>query len=204
MTDKFTTTLVNFTKYCLGTAQTSFSIPRFEVATAKDMEGYTREMHQAQSALHASGKIARLTAGKGFVALTYDRLTLRVQVEKAAKHTNVTETSRNAYHSTDFSTQEKRIAAFIFLHTKDGGDVTRAEIANRIGVQEGRVAARVNALLKEYGQGGYTSPHGNYRLVLTGKRLSKYAGASDKPNEALRFEKCEPAPESGAQQLDLF
>ena len=200
MTPEFTSAIASFTAYCLGVSEKPLPVLRYEVQSLDRLRECTRELHQAQSALRASGKVARLTSGKGYVALTHDGLTLRVQVAKQSKRTQVTSTSLSAYHSTDFSTQALRVARCIFYHSVLGEDITRAEIAHFLGIQEGRVAGRVNQLLKDYGKGGYFDITGEYRLVLTGNRLSKCPGASEKLNEAMRFE---PAPEVGTKQFYL-
>jgi hypothetical protein len=135
-----------------------------------------------------SGRVAAWITSGGFT------LKIAFTAKKETKHTNVTETSRNSYHSQDFTTQEDKIAKAIFDHSILGGDITRAEIANWTGIQEGRVSARVFSLLKQYRDGGYTDKSGNYRLVLTAPRLSVFIGASKVPNEAMRFDKCEPSP----------
>lgn len=176
-------------------------MPVFEVATVEDLQEYTKALHTLQSALRASGRGAMLTSVPGkYVAITYGGLTLRVQTPKAPKKTNVTATSIEAYHSQYFSTQSLRIARYIFDSSILDGDITRAEIASYLGIQEGRVSARVNALLKEYKDGGYTDKSGEYRLVLTSPRLSRCPNASNMANEAMRFEKLVPFGE----QTELF
>lgn len=144
-----------------------------------------------------SGRVAAWITCNGF--------TLKIAFTSKAKqpkHTNTTATSRNAFHSQDFSTQAAQVAKTIFDHSILDGDITRAEIAHWLGIQEGRVSARVFALLKEYKDGGYTDKSGNYRLVLTVPRLSRCANASDKLNEAMRFEKVKQPAD--AVQTKLF
>lgn len=192
MTEHFTTALKNFHLYCLGSTN-QFSLPVFEVATVEDLQAHTKALHALQSALRASGKEAVLISHKGkYVSLTHSGFTLRVQTQKVTKRTNVAATSINSYHSQDFSTQALRIARYIFDASILDGDITRAEIASYLSIQEGRVSARVFALLKQYKDGGYTDKSGEYRLALTAPRLSRCEGASKVPNEAMRFEKLEP------------
>ena len=157
-------------------------------------------MLQTQKALRDNNKDAVLKGVQGkSVTLLCNECIFRVTLAKVAKHTNVAETSRNAYHSQDFSTQAAQVAKTIFDHSILDGDITRAEIAHWLGIQEGRVSARVFALLKEYKDGGYTDKSGNYRLVLTVPRLSRCANASDKLNEAMRFELIKQPADEGAQ-----
>jgi hypothetical protein len=145
-----------------------------------------------------SGKGARMAAW-----ITSGGFTLKIAftATKTPKHTNTTTTSRNAYHSTDFSTQSGKVAQIIM--SKTGEDITRAEIAYILQIQEGRVSARVNALLKQYGEGGFKYGDSEYRLVLTAQRLSKCPGASEKLNEAIRFQKCEPAADAVQTKLEF-
>ncbi len=179
----------------------AFPSQTIQVATLPELESAAADMLQTQKALRENHKDAVLKGVQGkSVTLSYNGHILRVTLEKVAKHTNVTETSRNAYHSQDFSTQAAQVAGCIFDHSE--GDITRAEIADRLGIQEGRVSARVFALLKEYKDGGYTDKSGNYRLILTVPRLSRCPGASDKLNEAMRFESVKQPAD--AVQTSLF
>ena len=169
-----------------------------EVVTVSELESAAADMLAAQKTLHANEKEVQFKGVQGkSVTLSYGGYVLRVSVAKQPKHTQATETSRNSFHSQDFSTQAAQVAGCIF--DSGEGDITRAEIADRLGIQEGRVSARVNALLKEYKDGGYTSPSGNYRLILTAPRLSRCPGASKVPNEAMRFERV--LPENNQTQL---
>ena len=182
---------------------TPFPSQTIQVATLQELESAAADMLQTQKALRDNNKEVKFGGVEGkYVQLSHDGYTLRVSLEKTQKHTNTTATSRNAFHSQDFSTQAAQVAKTIFDHSILDGDITRAEIADRLGIQEGRVSARVFALLKEYKDGGYTDKSGNYRLVLTVPRLSRCANASDKLNEAMRFQKCEPAAD--AVQTSLF
>ena len=179
---------------------TPFPSQTIQVATLQELESAAADMLQTQKALRDNNKEVKFGGVEGkYVQLSHDGYTLRVSLEKTQKHTNTTATSRNAFHSQDFSTQAAQVAKTIFDHSILDGDITRAEIAHWLGIQEGRVSARVFALLKEYKDGGYTAPSGNYRLVLTVPRLSRCANASDKLNEAMRFEKVKQPADAGAQ-----
>jgi hypothetical protein len=177
---------------------TPFPSQTIQVATIAELESAAADMLQTQKALRDKNKDAKFGGAEGkYVQLSHYGYALRVTLEKVAKHTRTTATSRNAFHSQDFSTQAAQVAGCIFDHSE--GDITRAEIADRLGIQEGRVSARVFALLKEYKDGGYTAPSGNYRLILTVPRLSRCPGASDKLNEAMRFESVKQPADEGAQ-----
>ncbi len=183
-----------------GTLQASKT---FDVKTIAEFKEAAAQLLAAQNTLWKSGKRAHLRSGKGkSVQLSTDEAFIRVTLKEGAKQTAVTETSRHAYHTSDFSTQAAQVAGYVFDRSQNGGDVTRAEIADALKIQEGRVAARVNVLLKQYENGGYTAPSGEYRLVLTTPRISRFQGASDKPNEAMLFEKISHA--SQGEQKELF
>lgn len=178
----------------------AFPSQTIQVATLQELESAAADMLQTQKALRDNNKDVVLKGVQGkSVTLSYNGHILRVTLAKTPKHTQTTATSRNAFHSQDFSTQAAQVAKTIFDHSILDGDITRAEIAHWLGIQEGRVSARVFALLKEYKDGGYTDKSGNYRLVLTVPRLSRCPGASTKPNEAMRFEKVKQPADAGAQ-----
>ena len=197
MTDQFQTAVANFYNRAIGLPANT-GPQTFTAETLEDFKEMGALILRCQSMLQSKGIAVSFGGVEGkMVSITHDAHTLRVTLLKPPKQTDVRDTSRNAYETTDFSTQEGKVAQIIMAKT--GEDITRAEIAFILGIQESRVSARVNALLHKHGQGGFFSGGKEYRLVLTGKRLSFYPGASDKPNEAMRFEKCEPVPESGTQ-----
>jgi len=179
----------------------AFPSQTIQVATLQELESAAADMLQTQKALRDNNKEVVLKGVQGkSVTLLYNECILRVTLEKVAKHTNTTATSREAYHSTDFSTQEGKVAQIIMAKT--GEDITRAEIAYILDIQEGRVSGRVNSLLKKYRDGEFWYGEKEYRLVLTLPRLSRCPGASTKPNEAMRFESVkQPADEV---QTSLF
>ena len=175
---------------------TPFPSQTVTVATLQELESAAADMLQTQKALRENNKDVVLKGVQGkSVTLSYNGHILRVTLAKTPKHTQTTATSREAYHSTDFSTQEGKVAQIIMAKT--GEDITRAEIAYILDIQEGRVSGRVNSLLKKYRDGGFWYGEKEYRLVLTVPRLSRCPGASDKLNEALRFERV--LPEIGIQ-----
>ena len=114
----------------------AFPSQTIQVATLQELESAAADMLQTQKALRDNNKDAVLKGVQGkSVTLLYNECILRVTLEKVAKHTNTTATSREAYHSTDFSTQEGKVAQIIMAKT--GEDITRAEIAYILDIQEG-------------------------------------------------------------------
>lgn len=99
----------------------------------------------------------------------------------------VTETSREAYHSLDFSTQRGKIAEAIWNESKAGRDVTRQELSVLHNFEKNAVCGRVNELLKASQDAPFEFEGRRYRLVVTEPRLSRFKGASNKPNEGLRW-----------------
>ena len=99
----------------------------------------------------------------------------------------VTETSREAYHSLDFSTQRGKIAEAIWNESKAGRDVTRQELSVLHGFEKNAVCGRVNELLKASQDAPFEFEGRRYRLIVTEPRLSRFKGASNKPNEGLRW-----------------
>ncbi len=180
----------------------AFPSQTIQVAILAELESAAADMLQTQKALRENNKDTVLKGVQGkSVTLSYGGYILRVTLAKTPKHTQTTATSREAYHSTDFSTQEGKVAQIIMAKT--GEDITRAEIAYILDIQEGRVSGRVNSLLKKYRDGGFWYGEKEYRLILTVPRLSRCPGASTKPNEAMRFEKVKQPADEGAQ-ITLF
>ena len=108
-----------------------------------------------------------------------------VYTDKAKRPQAVTQTSREAYHSLDFTTQRGQIAAIIFDSTMKGKSITRKEIEVFHGLGCNVVAGRVKELLEMSEAAQFVFGQYKYRLKVTGTRLSKCEGASNVPNEEL-------------------
>lgn len=208
MNNKFTTALQNFQQYCLGSKTPP--MPLFEVATTKDLEDHTKELHALQSALRASGKVAKLTSVAGkYAAITYDGLTLRVQTPKVAKKTNVTATSIEAYkdpqNTTARATQKETVAAFILWKQKESGQtVCRNHVweyhrdnisADSPLAQMSNASRSVNQIIKD----GVILKGVAYRLEIKERKIH---GDGNTPVEHFLLVKCEPAPVG--EQKELF
>jgi len=118
----------------------------------------------------------------------------------------VTQTSREAYHSIDFSTCQGRVLDLIYAVSLKGLDVTRAEIADVLDMDKSGVSGRVNELFEMAKAQPFRIDGKYYRLSNTSPRLSNLPGATVK-NEAFRLVEC-PAynnsPAAPAAQTKLF
>lgn len=114
--------------------------------------------------------------------------TLKVVFNAGAKRVqSVTETSREAYHTIDFTTQRGKIADAIFAYSKLGADVTRKELQVWQHLDSNQVCGRVKELLEMSEEKPFSFGDKKYRLDIVCSRLSKCSGASDKANEALKW-----------------
>lgn len=180
----------------------------FAAETLEDFERMAKAV--AMSVAHLRSKGHRV--GHGGAYRTAKKSTwitcpvghIRVSYTPPIKKTAMAATSLAAYRTTNFSTQEGKIAHHVLLVSMSGKDTTRAEIAHALVIQEGRVSGRVNAMLKPRAEGGYRDgglffAEQEYRITLTAPRLSRFVGASDKINEAFKFVPCVDLPQQGAQ-----
>ena len=114
--------------------------------------------------------------------------TLKVVFTAGAKRVqSVTETSREAYHTIDFTTQRGKIADAIFSYSKLGADVTRKELQLWQHLDSNQVCGRVKELLEMSEEKPFSFGDKKYRLDIVCSRLSKCSGSSDKANEALKW-----------------
>lgn len=127
--------------------------------------------------------------------------TCRFNLTRSGKGTRqqaVTQTSKAAYHTIDFTTQRGKIAEAIWNESKAGKDVTRQELSILHGFEKNAVCGRVNELLKASQEAPFEFEGRRYRLVVTEPRLSRFKGASNVKNEGLRWWPVE------AEQTKLF
>lgn len=99
----------------------------------------------------------------------------------------VTQTSRDAYHSIDFTTQRGQIASIIFDATRSNQDITRKEIEVLHGLGCNQVTGRVKELLEMSETMPFQFGGKPYVLQVVTTRLSTCKGSSNVPNEALRW-----------------
>lgn len=117
----------------------------------------------------------------------------------------VSGTSREAYTVVDFSTSRGRVLNAIYEATKEGHDITRAEIAAALSMEKSSVSGRVNELFEMCESGPVKIGEVYYRLATTQTRVSDVPGANVK-NEAFRLVQTAPYnfKETQAAQASLF
>lgn len=103
---------------------------------------------------------------------------------KAKRPQAMRQTSLDAYHSIDFTTQRDKIAEIIRQYSEG---ITRKEIEvlHRFGCNV--VAGRVKELLEMSEAKPFLLCGKPFRLQVVGTRLSNCEGASNVPNEVLRW-----------------
>ena len=136
-------------------------------------------------------------------AETGESFTVRFKAAKTRPQA-VTGTSRDAYHTLDFSSERGRVADCILRMS--AGDVTRAEIAYQTGLEKSSVSGRVNELFGLCESGPLKLRDAFYTLEHTQKRISDFPGAPAVSVQAFRFLQVDanhkqPAP---AVQTELF
>jgi len=179
----------------------------------------TASMPEYMDAVAHLGKVARFLGGAKIAttiqngkkpdsrwttlrAQTGDVFTVRFKAS-ATRPQAVTETSREAYKTLDFSTSQGAVLNTIYDATLNGLDITRAEIAALLQMEKSSVSGRVNELMKMSESQPFKINGKYYRLSETDKRRSNLPDASVK-NEAFRLVECapynfKPAAESAAQ-----
>ena len=135
-------------------------------------------------------------SGRMAAWITCNGFTLKIAfTAKAKRQQDVKQTSIEAYHTIDFTTQRDRIAEIIRQHHQG---ITRKEIEVHHGFGSNAVTGRVKELLEMSQEKPFRLGGGLYRLEVVGTRLSMCKGASKVPNEILQWI---PAD---AVQMDLF
>lgn len=122
----------------------------------------------------------------------------KITFKQPTRSQAVTATSREAYNTIDFSTQRGQIANVIFSTSQAFG-ITRKEIEVWYKLGSNQVSGRVNELLEMSEKTPFLFAGRLYRLQVVGTRLSKCEGASNVPNEALRWVEVNQPTETGAQ-----
>ena len=113
--------------------------------------------------------------------------TLKIVLSQKARAQAVTQTSKAAYHSIDFTTQRGKIAEIIFAESSKGLDITRKEIESNFGYTSNVVTPRTNELLKLSEKAPFEFNGKMYTLSTTPARLSVCPGASPVKNEGLKW-----------------
>lgn len=111
--------------------------------------------------------------------------TLKIAYVPRPRQQAVTASSREAYAALNLAQMQQEVAAYIAEKTKDGGDITRNEVAAWSGITIQNVTGRTNEMLKM--AGGFHLNGQRCRIVITGRRLDNLPKAKFK-NEALKIE----------------
>ena len=136
-----------------------------------------------------SGRIAAWITCNGF--------TLKIAfTAKSKRPQDVKPTSKEAYHTIDFTTQRDRIAEIIRQHHQG---ITRKEIEVFHDFGSNAVTGRVKELLEMSAEKPFRLGGVLYRLEVVGTRLSLCKGASRVPNEILQW-----MPADEGAQMNLF
>lgn len=148
-------------------------------------------MLKAQKALGEGCRFSgsKQSAGNVSAWITCDGFRFRVRYRFATRAQAVTDTSRAAYHTLDFSSERGRVADTILRLSAD--DVTRAEIAYLTGLEKSSVSGRVNELFDLCQSGPVKLRDALYTLEHTQKRPSDFPGAPAVSVQAFRFRKVE-------------
>ena len=182
-------------------------------ASFDEFENWQRQLAQAKIDANNHGYPCQFNKGSksgrcaAWVVANGHTLKIAYTSAKTTRPQKVTATSREAYHTTDFTTQRGQIASIIFEYTVVKGmqDVTRKEIEVWQRLGSNQVTGRVNELLEMSEQLPFDFGGDKYRLVVTEARLSKCDGASDKKNEGLRWVKVsQSAIQNMAMHGELF
>lgn len=118
----------------------------------------------------------------------------------------MTETSRAAYRTLDFSTSQGAVLNAIYGATLNGLDVTRAEIAALLQMEKSSVSPRADELFELCEKQPIKIDSKYYRIIITGKRLSRLPDAKVK-REALCLSETSPynfKPAAEVAQTQLF
>jgi len=184
---------------------TPFPSQTIQVATIAELESAAADMLQTQKALRDKNKDAVLKGVQGkSVTLLCNECVLRVTLEKTTKRAqDVKPTSKEAYHTIDFTTQRGKVAEAIFAYSRLGADVTRKELEVWQNLGSNVVCGRVKELLEMSAETPFLFAGKPYVLQIASTRLSKCKGASEVKNEALQWMPVKQPADEGAQ-IEMF
>lgn len=180
----------------------AFASKTIEAETQQEMDEMAADMLEAQKTLHANHNGVQFKGVRGkSVTLSYNGANLRVQVAKQPKHTNVTQTSRDAYHSLDLGEACKDMAIFAIGAMMRDGYCTDRGVERRSNgeIRSNLVSARRADIVKA---GGIKMADGSvYVIEMTGETVKdRVTGRSANTWKIKQLK--EPAADS--VQMDLF
>lgn len=163
-----------------------------EASSEQEFYLWCRLLNDATAKANAAGHNARGrgTGKKGekqTMWITAKEYSLKIAYTPRPRQRAVTDTSRAAYMTVDFTTVRGRIAQAIMDATVAGRDITRNEIVETTGISVNSVCGRVNELLKGTAETPIQADGKTWRLMVTGRRKSNITGGGEVENEALRF-----------------
>ena len=147
---------------------TPFPSQTIQVATLQELENAAADMLQTQKALRENHKEVKFGGAEGkYVQLSHDGYILRVTISKPAKHTNVAQTSKEAYRSIDLGDKCKEMAEAAIRLQDVIGYCTDLEIerTTSMRIKSNLVSARRADIVKA---GGIRMDDGSvYRIEMT-------------------------------------
>jgi len=180
---------------------TPFPSQTIQVATLQELESAAADMLQTQKALRENYKDVKFGGVEGkYVQLSYDGYILRVTLAKVAKHTNVAQTSKEAYRSIDLGDKCKEMAEAAIRLQDVIGYCTDLEIerTTSMRIKSNLVSARRADIVKA---GGIRMDDGSvYRIEMTDETVKdRVTGRSANTWKIVPVK--QPAD---AVQIDLF
>jgi len=179
----------------------AFPSQTVQVATLQELESAAADMLQTQKALRDNNKEVKFGGVEGkYVQLSYDGYILRVTLAKVAKHTNVAQTSKEAYISIDLGDKCKEMAEAAIRLQDVIGYCTDMEIerTTSMRIKSNLVSARRADIVKA---GGIRMDDGSvYRIEMTDETVKdRVTGRSANTWKIVPVK--QPAD---AVQIDLF
>ncbi len=179
----------------------AFPSQTIQVAILAELESAAADMLQTQKALRDNHKEVKFGGSEGkYVQLSYDGYILRVTLAKVAKHTNVAQTSKEAYRSIDLGDKCKEMAEAAIRLQDVIGYCTDLEIerTTSMRIKSNLVSARRADIVKA---GGIRMDDGSvYRIEMTDETVKdRVTGRSANTWKIVPVK--QPAD---AVQIDLF
>ena len=167
--------------------------PELIASDLPEFQNWQRQLLQAKIDANNAGHTCNFNkggtpSGRCAAWVVANGYTLKIVFNaKDKRPQKVTQTSRDAYHSIDFTTQRGQIASIIFDATRSNQDITRKEIEVLHGLGCNQVTGRVKELLEMSEEMPFQFGGKPYVLQVVTTRLSTCKGSSNVPNEALRW-----------------
>ena len=154
------------------------------------------EYNEACNILHTHARLCGSnTFGKGnsirgnqSMRMTRNTFRLEIQYHRPQpRQQNVRESSKEAYRVLDTAKAQRAVLDYVLEASRNGSDITRAEIAFALGMEKSSVAGRVNELLETSKERNIEYDGQQYRLVETTPRHSRCPGAAPSKAAPVRL-----------------